>query len=368
MTAQVPYQAIEFTSYTGGSIALDEILKVVKHVKKTTLPHFGDDEVLVQVTATPVNPCDLLIIAGMVPPKDGPSISGVEGAGKIVALGKNVTEFKVGDRVYMNGFAFFSDWTKRVGLWSEFVACPSTGCYLIPDSVDDLTASQFFVNPGSAYIMMKDILNIHAGAWVLVTAAGSNLSYNLVELSRVFNYNIISIVRPREHTDVYTDADHVKLLSSRGFGHVLVFDNKNEDQVIQEILKITKGKGVDCALDCVGGTSGLLCLKALKKTGTLLFYGTMNVEGINLDFSRYLDMILEGKKILGVSIQNWWFGSTPVEKRRQIFAELMALVESKQLTPKTGKVYEFSEIDVALKQTFEHDRQGKVILVPQKTK
>jgi len=145
----------------------------------------------------------------------------------------------------------------------------------------------------------------------------------------VFKYKIISIVRPR--TDPAQNESYVEMLKSRGFENVLVYHpNKNDAEILDKIQQITGKKGVDHVLDCVGGDTGVLSLKALKPTGTCLYYGIMANQGINLDLMALLDFILHGKKILGVSIQNWWFGSKTVEQRKQIFGEVMDLIVKKR--------------------------------------
>jgi len=107
-------------------------------------------------------------------------------------------------------------------------------------------------------------------------------------------------------------------------------------------------------------------MKALKKTGIALYYGIMANQGLNLDLLSFVDFVLQGKKFLGVSIQNWWFGSKTVEQRKEIFAEVMDLVATGKMSPKTGSVFDFNDIEAALKQTLTPDRQGKVMLVPRK--
>ncbi len=120
-------------------------------------------QVVVRVVVRPIHPADFMFIRGTyrVAPHL-PQVAGLEGAGVVVATGDGVDRGWLGRRV-----AFRSP-----GAWAEFAAAPLTRVYPVPDGIDDGVASQFALNPLTAW-GLKDRAAVEPGARVLVTAGRS---------------------------------------------------------------------------------------------------------------------------------------------------------------------------------------------------
>jgi NADPH:quinone reductase-like Zn-dependent oxidoreductase len=126
-------------------------------------PEPGPGQVLVRVVVRPIHPADFMFIRGAyrVAPRL-PQVAGLEGAGVVVAAGEGIDSGWLGRRV-----AFRSP-----GAWAELAAVPLTRVYPVPDAIDDAVASQFALNPLTAW-GLRDRAAVAPGARVLVTAGRS---------------------------------------------------------------------------------------------------------------------------------------------------------------------------------------------------
>ena len=164
-------------------------------------------QVLVKLTARPINPADMFSIAGVYPgfaPKSFPATPGLEGAG-VVEDANHSTIVKTGQRVVV-----FVDAKNGDGSWQEFVAVSEHAVLPVPDSVSDASAAQFVVNPVTV-IGMLEVLAAPAGSYVLQTAAGSTLGRQLIAVAKIRGLKTINIVRRAEQIPelLALGADHV---------------------------------------------------------------------------------------------------------------------------------------------------------------
>lgn len=156
-------------------------------VKQVADPTCEPDEVVVQVSASGLCGTDLHIYRNEYM-SDFPVIPGHEFAGSVVEVGKEVTDFKVGDRVTVDpnlycGHCYFCrnqqanhclNWQgvgiTRPGSFAEYLAAPARACYHVPDSLSDSQAA--FVEPVSCVIHALNRLRVWPGDEVLIFGAG----------------------------------------------------------------------------------------------------------------------------------------------------------------------------------------------------
>ena len=130
----------------------------------------GADQLVVEIAACPINPADLLTIAGSYPgPTELPARAGIEGAGRVVALGDDITAFAVGDPVIS---------LVRAN-WAERVVLKESQAIKLPAGIDMRQAAMLKANPASAHLMLdtyvglKDGVALKDGDWVIQNAANS---------------------------------------------------------------------------------------------------------------------------------------------------------------------------------------------------
>ncbi|CAM6122051.1 unnamed protein product [Calypogeia fissa] len=165
-------------------IDLEDPYGPVKVIEVPT-PKSEVGEVLIRMEYQSVNPSDVLMLRVLYPgwiPKEGdfPKSLGHEGAGTIVEVGPGVMALSKGQRVY----PFIPEEGPRSvqGTWQEYIAIPELMCVPIPDQVSNEAAAQLFVNPGSAYFMVREFLPQAVGKYAVQSVAGSSRLPTTMEL------------------------------------------------------------------------------------------------------------------------------------------------------------------------------------------
>ena len=183
---------------------------------------------------------------------------------------------------------------KAGGNWSEHAIVPASDLIPVGRALSDQQAATFFVNPGSAYVMTRRVLNIPAGDWLLQTAAGSVLGKMVARLGTEFRFRTINVVRNDRHVDA---------LKAAGAHEVIVWDgDKDTPQQLQsQVAAITGQSGLRHAIDPVGGSTGSAVIGCLTHGARMLCYGTLSWEP--LQFSPRTLMVQAAK------IEGFWLGN-----------------------------------------------------------
>src|SRR6516162_6555741 len=140
----------------------------VLQVREVPRPEPGPGQVRVRMVASPVNPSDLLTVRGTYGRRPSlPATPGFEGVGVVEAAGpgllRHLRRLVPGRRVaVLNG---------QGGNWQDAVVVPATQLVPLADDLPDDQAATFFVNPATVLIMVRRVLAVPRGAWLLQTAA-----------------------------------------------------------------------------------------------------------------------------------------------------------------------------------------------------
>src|SRR5262245_42040303 len=138
----------------------------VLQVREVPVPKPARGQVRVRMLASPVNPSDLLFIQGQYgKPPPLPATPGFEGVGVVEESGGGLLARRVmGRRVAVLN--------SQTGNWQEQVVVPARQAVPLPATMSDEQAASFFVNPASALVMVRYVLRVRRGTWLLQTAAG----------------------------------------------------------------------------------------------------------------------------------------------------------------------------------------------------
>src|SRR5262249_44943882 len=116
---------------------------------------------------------------------------GFEGVGIVDALGPLVQHPAPGQRVaVLNG--------ATGGNWADYAVVPARDLLPVPDDLSDQQVASFFINPASAILMLRRVLAVPRGEWLLQSAAGSELGRMIIRLARHDGIRTINVVRRRE--------------------------------------------------------------------------------------------------------------------------------------------------------------------------
>lgn len=237
-------------------------------------PILGPDDVLFAVEAISIEGGDL-IHRRLAPPPTPDHIVGYAAAGTITAIGPNVKDRRVGDRVTSFDLA---------GSHAALRAVKSSRTWLLPSGLDMGVAAALPISFGTAHHCLHARAKLGTDETVLVQAAAGGVGLAAVQLAREAGATVIAVT---------SGEDRAARLLELGAHHVI--DRKGQD-VVEATLSLTSDKGVDVVIDPVGSTLQDSLL-ALAPEGRLIFVG--NAGGGDLSV-RLMPAMQDNQSLLGV--------------------------------------------------------------------
>jgi NADPH:quinone reductase-like Zn-dependent oxidoreductase len=306
-------------------LALEDVAKPVP----------GDNEVLVRVHAAAVNPLDwhymrgspyfLRLGSGIGKPED-PRL-GVDFAGTVETIGREVTRFRPGDEV-------FGAWS---GAFGEYLVMPEArGLALKPGNISFEQAASVAVAAVTALQALRDKGNIKSGQKVLINGASGGVGTFAVQIAKSFGAEVSGVCSTR----------NVEMVRSIGADHV--FDYTKEDYT-------RSGQQFDLIVDNVGNHSLSANRRVMTPGSTLVIVGgpkgdwfgpLMRPFGAML-LSRFVDQTL------------LFFIAQIRQEDLNMLADLM---QAGEVTPVIDRTYELSEVPAAIAYSEEGHARGKIII------
>ncbi len=319
----------------------------VLEVGEEPLPEPGPAEARVRIVASPINPSDLLFVRGVysgVQPTF-PAPVGFEGVGVVDALGPQLRKPHVGQRVVVQN--------AQGGNWADYAVVPAENLLVVPDDLADEQAASFIINPASAIMMLRHVLGVPRGEWLLQSAAGGELGRMIIRLAKRDRIRTINVVRRREAV-----ADLERL----GADAVIV---SAEGPIDEQLLRIVGPEGVKYAIDPVVGETGTEIFQALSDDGHMLVYGSLTGEPMRVGVDPR--NILSGRRILEVFWLGYWLPRLNEAARTQLIQDIVTLMHEGVLVTAPGRSFPLEGIKSAVKTAETIGRNGKVLLRPGST-
>jgi NADPH:quinone reductase-like Zn-dependent oxidoreductase len=248
------------------------------------------DEVVVQVQSCGLNHLDLwLEEAGLPIPIQLPRTPGGEIAGKIIELGTNVQDWKVGDSVAVQSNIFCGECefcrqgeeslclrgeilgVQRDGGFAEKVVVPTRALVRLPEGVEFDTSAALSLAGSTAMHMLTDRTEVHQGDWVLAIGGASGVGSAAIQIAKHLGAHVIS-----------TGSTEAKRALATHLGADFVVDS-NDPNWPAEVRKITNKRGVDVVVEHVGGDVLLKCFDCLARGGTIVTCGATAGRNVPLD-------------------------------------------------------------------------------------
>jgi NADPH:quinone reductase-like Zn-dependent oxidoreductase len=313
-------------------------------VREVPVPEPARGEVRVRILTTPVNPSDLLFVRGVyagVQPRF-PAPLGFEGVGVVDALGPQVQGLAAGQRVLVqNG---------RGGNWAAYAVVPADAVFAVPDDIPDEQVACMLINPASAVLMLRHVLAVPRGEWLLQSAATSELGRMMIRLAKHDGIRTVNVVRRREA---------VAELQRLGADAVVV---STEGPIDEQVRRIVGPDGVRYAIDPVVGETGTQMFQALGEEGRLLVYGSLTREPVRVGADPRT--ILAGRRILEVFWLGYYLPRLEPAARRRLVDEIVTLSRQGILVSSIGRRYPIDDVAGAVAQSETRARSGKVLLNP----
>ena len=309
----------------------------VLQLREVETPALTDDGVLVRVRASSVNPYDWHFMtgtpflarlgAGLRKPKNGRL--GVDFAGTVEAVGKDVTRFEPGDEVFGT----------RNGAFAEYVCVPEARNVVPkPANVTFEQAAAVPMAGVTALQALRDKGRLQAGQKVLINGASGGVGTFAVQIARSFGAEVTGVCSTRNVDTV------------RSIGADNVVDYTQEDFTVD-------GRRYDLMLDIAGNRSWSECKRVLTDTATLVVVGGRKTN-------RWIGPLGDGLKKRFASLA----GSRKVVSpflasiKKDDLVALGELLEAGNVKPVIEQRYELSEVSDAVGYVGTGHAQGKIVI------
>jgi len=208
-------------------------------------------EALVKVDAAGLNYIDVYFRTGMYK-AELPLTLGMEAGGTVTAVGGNVSEVKVGDKVAYTGVA---------GAYAEQAVVPSSKLVVLPAGVSTKQGAAAMLQGMTAHYLTHSTYAVGPGDTVLVHAAAGGVGLLLCQIAKLRGARVIGTVS--------TD-DKAKLAREAGADETIIYTRQDFEA---EVKRMTNGKGVQVVYDAVGKTTWDKSLNSLAPRGLIALYG-----------------------------------------------------------------------------------------------
>lgn len=232
------------------------------------------------------------------------------------------------------------------GCWQEFCIVDAKKAVAMPDDIPDQQAAMFFVNPLTAYVLIKEVLRVRAGQWVLISAAGSALGKSIVRMARRDGFRTICVVRSNSNSAE---------LAALGADAVIETDKQD---LCGEVFRMTAGQGVQHALDCIGGPLASEMVQCLGLNGQLVIYGTLSGTPMQIPGR---DLMMPVARVSGFFLSNWLAQQSPL-KLLGIIRAVKKLTREGLFHTEISEVFPLERVVDALAAATRPGRTGKVLL------
>ncbi len=229
----------------------------------TSEPKAG--EARVHIEAAGLNYIDVYHRTGLYPSANMPFTPGMEGAGVVEAIGPDVTEVNVGDRVA---------YAMHQGSYTEVAIVPSQVLVPLPDSIDTESAAAAMLQGMTAHYLTRSTYPLSTGDTALVHAAAGGVGLLLIQMAKTLGARVFGTVSTPEKAQLATGA---------GADEVILYTQTDFEA---EVKRLTDGRGVDVVYDSVAKTTFDKSLNCLRPRGCLALFGQSSGPVPLFDLSR----------------------------------------------------------------------------------
>ena len=290
-------------------------------------------EVVVKLRAAGVNPVETYQRAGTPPYHnvEFPWTPGSDGAGEIVALGEDVTDWKIGDRVYVYA-------PKGNGTYAEMIACKSSQIYRLPDNVSFEQGAAMGVPYATAHRALFGKANAKAGEVVFIHGASGGVGTAAIQLAN------------RAGLSVAGSASDETFIEKVGAKYTF---NHNVDGYMSDALGATCGRGFDIILEMKAGENLGRDADVLAPFGRIVVVGSGGPVEINPR-----DWMQRDATVMGMTLFN-----VTGAQLQEIHADLVDGLQSGQLRPIIDQKFDLADALSSHVALMEGESHGKIILI-----
>ena len=329
----------------------------VLQVQELPDPEPGPGEVAIDILASALNHLDVDVREGTSRfPVEPPFVLGVEVVGRITALGEGVTGWEVGERVmpYLMatcgecvycrtgreslclsaGFISFS----TSGGYAEKLACSVRHLIRVPENLSDEAAAATQIAFGTAWHMLFTRGRLAPAERVMINSVGSGIGSAAVQLAHLAGAFVIG-----------NASSDQKLARASELGMDVGINHAGQD-VVEEVMRATDGRGVDLVFEHVGGELFQKGLDSLAKDGRLVICGGHSGEVVPFDI---IPFFRAQKQVIGSFVYDRW----EIEK-------VLDLAGRGLIEPLVYKTFPLDDAREAMEVMERREHFGKIVLKP----
>ncbi|MCP9496747.1 MAG: NAD(P)-dependent alcohol dehydrogenase [Pyrinomonadaceae bacterium MAG19_C2-C3] len=326
-----------------GSFGIDSLTLIERDE-----PHAGARQVLIRVRAVSLNYRDLMVTKGAYNPRQKlPLVPCSDGAGEVVAVGDEVKDFKVGDRV---ASCFFQNWidgemtdaqartslgSPADGMLREYAVLEESGVVHTPAHLTDEEAACLPCAGLAAWNALVEASHTKAGDSVLVQGTGG-VSIFALQFAKMMGASVIA-----------TSSSDEKLARVREMGAVNVVNYKQTPEWGKSVRELTGGKGVDAIVEVGGAGTLAQSFTAVRRGGTIALIGVLSGTGeVNPT-----PVLMNGLRMQGIYV-----GS------RRMFEDMNRASSLHEMRPVVDRVFAMDEAREALGFMESGNHFGKIVI------
>ena len=310
-------------------------------------PAPGPRDVVIRVVEAGVNPVDYYTVSGLRSVSPMPHIPGVEVAGVVEEVGREVRKVSPGDRVVVYPRVFDGTCDLCVsgnehlcrnggiygvvtnGGFAELAVAPEQNVFKLPDGVGwDLAASLPVAGLTAFHALME--AGVSPGDVVVIVGASGNTGQFALQIAKLMGARVLAVTTKKWPAEL--GADEVATI----------------EESYNALVKMTGGKLADVVIDSLGTATLPISMKLLDRRGRLVIYGALTGESVTISvpelYSREITVI----------------GTTGGTRRE--FSRLIDLAARGLLKVRVWRKLPISEAREALKLVFSRERDGRVML------
>lgn len=309
----------------------------------TPTPHHK--ELLVKNQAIGVNFVDTQHRAGLNYPVKLPLIPGIEAAGVVEAVGPDVSEFTVGDRV---GYAGYMG-----GNYAEYTVVPEAKLVPVPANATFELAAAALMQGMTAHCLAYSVYPIKEDDIVLIHAAAGGVGLFLVQMAKQRGATVIGTVSTTQKAE---------LVRAVGADHVIVYTQADFET---ETMRLTQGEGVHAVYDSVGRTTFDKGINVLRAQGYMVVFGLTSGPVPLFDINRLSGITGSGNK--GSLFLTWATLSDYAAKREDLLwraRDVLDWIAAGSLKVHIARTMPLTEAAEAHRLIESRQVAGKVILLP----
>lgn len=320
-------KAIQLTEVGG-----PEVLKFVEVPE----PEPSPGQAIVQLSAAGVNYMDVQARIGASNPIL-PLIPGGEGSGIVIETGKGVTEVSVGDRVAYTGAGMS---------YAEKVCVPSWRLVKVPDGMDVEVGAAAMLQGMTAHYLAFTTYPLKTGDTALIHSGAGGVGLLLIQMAKMAGARVITTVSTKEKSVIAQDA---------GADHTIL---NSEQNVADEVMKITKDQGVQVVYDAVGKETFEGSVASLSSRGYLVSYGAASgpVPPVPLSVLNPKSLFLTRPTLVSYTATR--------KELEQRSADVLGWVKSGKLHVKIHGRYALKDAAEAHRDLQGRFTSGKLLLIP----